>query len=153
MAGQPYGQPPQDPSVRRARRLAVAGIALLVLALGLVWGSSVGVIYYPGYSYTGADGYIYYVPGTWYTGSTYTSRGFQTAGRVWVFSAVLLTVLGLVRERPRLLLVAAALPVLGLLTSKPDASTALVVLVGAGLLVAAGLRRKPRPVAQQAGQY
>jgi hypothetical protein len=125
----------------------------LIVTLALVWGSSVALIYNPGYSYTGAEGYIWYVPGTWSTGGTYTSFGYQTAGRVWVFSAVLLTILGLVGQRPRLLLVAAALPVLGVATSKPDASTVLVVLIGAGLLVAAGLRRRQAPVAQQPGQY
>jgi hypothetical protein len=125
----------------------------LVVTLALVWGSSVALIYNPGYSYTGADGYIWYVPGTWSTGGTYTSYGYQTAGRVWVFSAVLLTILGMVRQRPRLLVAAAALPVLGVVTSKPDASTVLVVLVGAGLLLAAALRRRQPPVAKQPGQY
>jgi hypothetical protein len=149
---QPYGQLPPDPTIRRGTRLAVAGIVILVVTLGLVWGSSVGLIYTPGYSYTGADGYVWYVPGFWSTGGVYTSRGYQTAGRVWVFSAVLLTVLGLVRQRPRLQLVAAALPVLGLVTSKPDVSTVLVVLVGAGLLVAAALLRRPAPVLRQSGQ-
>jgi len=154
MSAEPYVPPaPIDPAIRRSRRLALAGTITLVVSLALVWGSTVGVIYTPGYSYTDASGYMYYVPGYWSTGGTYVSHGYQTAGRVWVFSAAALTALGLVRQKPRLLFAAAALPIVGLVTSKPDLITAVLVVVGAALLVVAGLRRRPVPVVQQPGQY
>jgi hypothetical protein len=153
MTSLPYvPTPPLDPAARRSQRLALAGMITLGVSLALVWGSTVGVTYTPGYSYSDASGYIYYVPGMWTTGGTYVSYGYQSAGRVWVVSAVLLTILGRVRQKPRLLYVAAGLPVLGLVTSKPALVTVAVVLVGAALLVMSSLRRG-RTVPQQSGQY
>lgn len=154
MTEQPYAPaPPIDPAVRRFRRLALAGILALVVTLGLGWGSLALTYYTPGYSWTDAMGNVWYVPGSMVTGGEITYQGYKTSGRVWVTSAVLLTILGWVRQRPRVLLVAAALPILGLLSSKPEVATILVVLVGAGLLVAAGLRRDLVATAQQSGQY
>lgn len=143
------GSPPLDLAVRRFRRLALAGILALIVTLGLGWGSLSLMYYTPGYTWTDAMGNVWYVPGSVMTGGEVTYQGYKTSGRVWVISAVLLTIVGWVRQRPRWLLAAAALPVLGLMSAKPEGATILVVLVGAGLLVAAGLRRD----LQQPGQH
>ncbi|MGV8850737.1 MAG: hypothetical protein ACOH16_14475 [Propionibacteriaceae bacterium] len=154
MTEQPYvPSPPRDPAVRRFRRLALAGMLALVVTLGLGWGSLALTYYTPGYSWTDAMGNVWYVPGSMVTGGEVTYKGYQTSGRVWVISAVLLTIVGWVRQRRRWLLVAAAMPILGLLSSKPQVATILFALVGSGLLVVAGLRQGLGPVTQQPGQH